>query len=225
MVVFCKDCNYKIHRNEKLYSEKHYGSSLCRRCQRKRDDSRRKIENNLKFDRTKVSHDRFYKVLPKIMPYVLVEILMRFGWKSRNKNIFGKFKYPKFHYNIEEEGWDIIIGVKPVCPKMKKKANKSVIKGLVFFNIEYKSGVGEWGRRFHEFVRQIKTRHAKTNIHHKGLPILLTFDKGFEEYADILKNEGIELIVLHKAVLDAHNLIEFEKYIEKTEKIMQKHFG
>jgi hypothetical protein len=175
------------------------------------------------------------------------------GWLPSHTELFEKIKYIEkaiFYYQLkahhktkeypttdfkvipEHYGWDLMFFVfdheynDEYDLNNKGKLSHETIEryedSIKIWNFEYKSHIFEWGNQIDAFIRQVKKRMRYHN--HSGISIILSFDKRFLKYEDILDRAGIQLLILPKELWDnpkehVKGLVDLErKKIEDKEK-------
>lgn len=68
------------------------------------------------------------------------------------------------------------------------------VLGIKFF-IEYKSSCNEWGKEIPDFLKQINGRYSSYS---DTVKVLATFDYDFLKYENLLKTNGIRLVILKR---------------------------
>lgn len=198
----CIECGgYTKYKNGRCYSCHHKHNKS------KTKEERPKKENNGRFP----SHSELYMNLHEIEEEIVetlfdISILMESG--KRPDEIKKKYTN-KTLVKTEEDNWDIIIYLDYPCYKPKGKLMYKELKNNIFF-IEYKSSINEWGKKFDDFLRQIKRRRG----YGQGMTLLMSFDSEFDSYSKALLREGIYLLRLNERMLYNLRRKEGEPYKE-----------
>ena len=173
-------------------------------------------------DGTKLlTHEELYKKFDKIAVRVYTEIATA-GLKSLAiKSIITKLNlHPNLTKEISErcnleplfttilwevaytfetgKKWDIVIG--------REEMGERAVTGEPVYCIEYKSHIKEWGKEFHKHLAQITKRSSLISpdryLNVYGEKVLMSFDKRFLEYENVLKNNHIKLVILPQEIIE-----------------------
>ncbi len=143
------------------------------------------------------THTDFYRNLHRFENMMVREIFAVCGLTFERTGLFGKSQ-TAFDVEIEKEFWDVIVTIRKTpdrtLNRMMKKASPR--KRAYPLLLEYKSSTKEWGKQIDAFFRQIKKRRSV------GIPILITFDPAFREYAQACKRAKICLVILSENCLE-----------------------
>lgn len=191
-----------------------YHNGLCTVCfvkKKQREKQTKNIENT-----GFPAHTELYRDLSIIEDF-LVEYLI--DWYGENyENDSNCIEY-KFSLRIEEHSWDIALGVHVFYEKKNILGfyKKNTEPKQLYFFIEYKSSINEWGKQIDQFFRQIKSKIEQQRLREEGsFFILMSFDDRFLDYADACKRAGIDLVVL------PNELLYILQGKDKAEKVARK---
>lgn len=148
------------------------------------------------------SHTELYRDFHKIEILILISIYEEMGWDFMevDKKTEEVTDITSFSSGFEIDNWDIVYSIKKT-PEIKLFDDRG---GYLPLLIEYKSSIEEWGKQFDSYIRQIKSR-----IKGDGVPILLSFDKRFNDFERAAEKSGFVIVVLPE------KLMEVLKYTEE----------
>jgi hypothetical protein len=151
------------------------------------------------------THDEFYGHLSKNPDQYFRKICREYGLEELQRLYtddaikFKKMKNTAHHFEAgcRSKGvWDVVYKIDAKTKDLDKKN--------VSFCIEYKTSLEE--SDINELLRQIKSRGPPeeiikyNNVQWPVITLLVTFDKRFLEYAPVIENEYIGLVVLPESL-------------------------